>query len=222
MHCLRPYARSDGNEHYLGDMADPTAAQRILDLILELDVLERLPRMGFLMIGVVDPESVAAHCFGVALTAVLMADAMQEPVDVERVVRMALLHEVGEARITDLPYRTLCYIDPQTKSKAEKAAAHDLLGPISKEYAALWEEFEAAETLEARIVRAADKVQMMAKVLRYEQEGRGNLADFWRNVEFNENDRDVPLARELFKEIRRRHEQANREEQGGSEIECSE
>ncbi len=186
-------------------MADSTVVERIIDLILELDVLEKLPRMGFLLQGVTDPESVAAHCFGVALTAMLMADAMEEEVDAERVLRMALLHEVSEAKVTDLPYRALRYIDPQTKSRAERAVVHDLLGPMNEAYASLWEEFEAAETLEARIVRAADKVQMMAKVLRYEREGRGNLADFWVNVEFNENDWGIPLARALFEEIRRRH-----------------
>jgi len=186
-------------------MAESTAVERIVDLILELDVLEKLPRMGFLLQGVTDPESVAAHCFGVALTAMLMADAMEGPVDAERVVRMALLHEVSEAKVTDLPYRTLRYIDARTKSAAERAVAHDLLEPIGEAYTSLWEEFEAAETLEARIVRAADKIQMMAKVLRYEQEGRGNLADFWVNVEFNENDWDIPLAQGLFEEIRCRH-----------------
>lgn len=186
-------------------MADSVLVKRIVDIVLELDVLERLPRMGFLLQGVTDPESVAAHCFGVALTAMLMADTMEEPVESERVLRMALLHEVSEAKVTDLPYRTLHYIAPQAKSVAERAAAHDLLEPVDEAYVSLWEEFEAAETLEARIVRAADKIQMMAKVLRYEQEGRGNLTDFWLNVEFNENDWGIPIARELFKEIRWRH-----------------
>ena len=162
--------------------------------------------MGFLMEGVTHPESVAAHCFGVALTAMLMADAMETPVETDRVLRMALLHEASEARVTDLPYRTLRYISPKTKSEAERAAARDLLGPTSADYVSLWEEFEAAETLEARIVRAADKIQMMVKVLRYEREGRGSLGDFWINTEFNERDRGIPLARALFEEIRRRHE----------------
>jgi len=186
-------------------MADSTVVKRIVDLILELDVLEKLPRMGFLLQGISDPESVAAHCFGVALTAMLMTDAVEEPVNAERVLRMALLHEVSEAKVTDLPYRALRYIDPETKSLAEKAAAHDLLGPMDEAYVSLWEEFEAGQTLEARIVRTADKIQMMAKVLRYEREGRGNLDDFWVNVRFNEDDWSVPLARELFEEIRRRH-----------------
>ena len=182
------------------------AAGTIVDLILELDVLERLPRMGFLMQGVTDPESVAAHCFGVALTAMLMADATPGTIDTERVLRMALMHEVSEARVTDLPYRTLRYISPQSKSMAERAAAHDLLDPLDGDYVSLWEEFEAAETLEARIVRAADKIQMMAKVLRYEQEGRGDLSDFWLNTDFNENNHGIPLARQLFEEIRHRYE----------------
>jgi putative hydrolase of HD superfamily len=187
-------------------MGEPTQVERIIDLILQLDVLESLPRMGFLMEGVTSPESVAAHCFGVALTAMLMADAMPEAVDAERVMRMALLHEASEASITDLPYGALRYISPVVKSQAETAAAQDLLDPLDRGYVALWKEFEAAETLEARLVRAADKVQMMVKVLRYERESRGNLTDFWRNTEHNEDDRGISLARELFKEIRRRKE----------------
>jgi putative hydrolase of HD superfamily len=187
-------------------VTDSTAAKRIVDLISELDSLESLPRMGFLLQGVVHAESVAAHCYGVALTAMLMVDAMQEPLDAQRVLRMALLHEVSEARITDLPYRTLTYIDPRVKSAAEGAAARDLLGPVDETYVSLWQEFEGAKTLEARVVRAADKIQMMVKVLRYDREGQGSLADFWRNVEYNENDWGIQLARELFGEIRRRHD----------------
>jgi putative hydrolase of HD superfamily len=197
-------------------VAKSAVVERIVDLILELDVLERLPRMGFLLQGITHPENVAAHCYGVALTAMLMTDALQGPVNALRALRMALLHEVSEARITDLPYRTLGYIDPQTKSAAESRAAQDLLGPIDDAYVSLWEEFEAAETLEARIVRAADKIQMMVKVLRYEREGRGSLADFWLNTEYNENDWGVGLARNLFEEIRRRHE----EDMRGKKIEC--
>lgn len=200
-------------------MTKSTVVERIVDLILELDVLETLPRMGFLLQGISHPESVAAHCYGVAVTAMLMADSMQEPVDAQRVLRMALLHEVSEARITDLPYETLSYIAPQIKSAAESAAAQDLLGAMDQTYVSLWEEFEAAETLEARIVQSADKIQMMAKVLHYEREGRGDLSDFWVNVEYNENDWGIELARGLFKEIRRRYEE---EGMRGSKTECCE
>ena len=115
--------------------------------------------------------------------------------------------EVSEARITDLPYGTLNYIAPAIKSAAERTVARDLLGPMDEAYVSLWEEFEVAETLEARIVRAADKIQMMAKVLHYEREGRGDLIEFWRNVEYNENDWGIELARRLFEDIRRRHEE---------------
>ena len=197
-------------------MAESAAVERIVDLILELDLLESMPRMGFLLSGVSHAESVAAHCYGVALTAMLMADAMPQPVDAQRVLRMALLHEVSEARVTDLPYRTMSYIAPAAKSAAERAAARDLLQPVDEAYASLWEEFEVAKTLEARIVRAADKIQMMVKVLHYEREGRGDLTDFWRNVEYNENDWGLELARTLFEDIRRRHE----ENEKGSRIEC--
>lgn len=197
-------------------MTDSIVVERIVDLISELDVLEKLPRMGFLLQGVVHAESVAAHCYGVALTAMLMVDAVAEPVDAQRVLRMALLHEVSEVRITDLPYRALTYIDPPTKSAAETAAAQDLLGPVNEAYVALWEEFEAAQTLEARIVRAADKIQMMIKVLRYDREGRGNLTGFWCNVEHNENDWGLQLATQLYREIRRRHEA----DTGRSRAEC--
>jgi putative hydrolase of HD superfamily len=187
-------------------MTDSEAARRVVDLISELDTLERLPRMGFVIRGVVQGESVAAHCYGVAVTAMLMADSMNEEMDTLKVMRMSLLHEVSEARITDLPYGTMAYIEPEVKSAAEGAAARDLLGPMGQAYVSLWQEFEAAQTLEARIVRAADKVQMMVKVLGYDREGRGDLSDFWANANYNEHDWGIDIARELFREIRRRHE----------------
>lgn len=63
--------------------------------------------------------------------------------------------------------------------EVEAALVRALLGD---EAAALWSELERAESVEARIVRVADKAHMMLKALVYEQQGRGRLDEFWTNV----------------------------------------
>jgi len=176
-----------------------------VDLLLEVDQLEDFPRAGFLKRAVARPESVAAHCFGMALTSMMLADLIPES-DKEKVMRMALLHEMGEVHLTDLPRIAGEYITVEVKENAEHRAAADLLAPLGElgdSYLALFDEFLAGETLEARIVRSADKIQMMAKVLRYELAGYRLVAEFWDYVD-NLIDHDLPLAADLFAEIEAR------------------
>ena len=60
-----------------------------------------------------------------------------------------------------------------------------------------WTEAERGDSLEARLVKAADKAQMMIKALSYERQQRGHLEEFWSNPK-NFDDRGVAVARELF------------------------
>ena len=84
---------------------------RLLDLLLESTTLKRMPRSGWLMRGVPHVESVAEHSFGVAFVALALADALQasgdleDALDLEKVLVMALLHDLAEVRLTDLPLR---------------------------------------------------------------------------------------------------------------------
>ena len=63
-----------------------------------------------------------------------------------------------------------------------------------------WRQAELSESLEAKIVRSADKIQMMIKVLSYERQHRGRLDEFWENPK-NFRDMGLPLAKRVFARI---------------------
>ncbi|MEZ4225552.1 MAG: HD family hydrolase [Polyangiaceae bacterium] len=177
-----------------------SVADRIIDTVIHLDTLSELPRTGWLLRGVRPCESIADHCFGVALLAMMLADELRsegQSVNVEAVLRMAVLHDAPEARTGDVPMPSKTAEAARALDQLEDRLAQELLPP---ELVGYWREAEAGETLEARIVRAADKLQMMIKVMCYERTHRGDLHEFWEN-EKNFRHMDLPLARRLFERI---------------------
>jgi len=172
---------------------------RAVDFLIEANALERVPRAGFVMSGVEDPEDVAAHTAGMGIACLLIADRMEEPVDRGRLLTMALIHDIGESRTGDVPLVE----KTNAHDEAEARAAAAILDGLPRCYAELLAEYKAQRTVESRIVKAADKLQMMAKVLAYEAEGNGDLAAFWENGR-NFFDAGLPEARVLFDEIRAR------------------
>jgi len=178
-----------------------TESKRAVDFLLEANALERVPRTGFVMSGVTGPENVAAHTCGVAVAALLVADRMEESVDRGRLLTMALFHDIGESRTGDV---ALVHKTPADVEAEERATA-DMLDGLPEVYADALAEYAAQETIEARIVKAADKIQMMAKILAYEADGNGDLAAFWQNPR-NFYDAGLPEAKALFDEILARHE----------------
>jgi len=177
----------------------------IVDLALQVDRLEALPRIGYVMRGVGRPESVAAHVYGVVFWTMILADHVAG-VDANKAMRMAILHELGEVKLGDVPKIAEAYLPPGAKDSAEGKIVAELvaqLGATGKNYLELFHDFQQLRSLEARVVAAADKLQMMLKVLRYEMDGHRGVAGFW-NFEPNFRDQDLPQVRALFSEIRRR------------------
>ncbi|HWG91636.1 MAG TPA: HD domain-containing protein [Candidatus Thermoplasmatota archaeon] len=189
-------------------MADPRS-ETLLRFLRNADVLERLPRAGFVMSQVQNPETLAAHSYGVALTAMVLADEVGPHVNKERVLRLALVHDLAESLIMDLPAPTAHFIGKEAIKRGESRAATEILAPLGQAYVDLWHEAEEKKTLEARIVGAADKIQMMTKVLEYERAHRGDLRRFWLN-DYNFPDYGIPEAKALFEAIRDAHEKEAR------------
>jgi putative hydrolase of HD superfamily len=95
---------------------------------------------------------------------------------------MAVLHEVGEARLGDIPQTAGRWLGESAKDRAEDRAVCDLLEPLGEpEYRELWQEFAAGASREARLVRAADKLEMMIQAWEYEQAGVHTLEEFFAN-----------------------------------------
>jgi putative hydrolase of HD superfamily len=165
---------------------------RLVDLLVEAATLKRIPRAGWLMRGVPNVESVADHSFGVTFVALVLADAVNgastpaaQKLNVETVLTMAVLHDLAEVRLTDLPAPAVRLLPEEIKGRAEAQAIDELLAPLvgSRRLAALWQEFEDRDSPEGRLVRDADKLEMMVQCLRYEQAGSRGLDEFWQAMD---------------------------------------
>jgi putative hydrolase of HD superfamily len=178
------------------------ANHSLLDLLLEAQTLDRIPRSGFLMRGVTDPESVAEHTWHVILLVWTLGPRI-EGIDVHRAMEIALLHDLAELRVGDLPRTAARYFPAGAKNSAESAAMADVLAPVADRALPLYEEYQQGKTAEARFVKACDKLQLMVKVAVYERWGNAALAEFWDNPD-NFPDMGFPAVRELFEELRDR------------------
>ncbi len=184
-------------------------AEKLCSFMYLMSNLEKLPRMGYLLNGISKPESVAEHCFSMAILTMLLADEHPE-VDTLKAIKMALLHEVSEIYLTDLPLRAVYYLGKDVKSKAETRIAREILGELGEDYIELWEEFEIGNTAEARLVRAVDKLQMMIKVAQYQSEKQGNLDGFWKSPQ-NFRDFGYLKIEQIFEYLKK---QNNKEDKG--------
>ena len=178
----------------------PAAA--IVATLARLHPLARVPRAGWLLRGVAEPESVASHCHAVALLTRLACDAWPGSFDADRAVAIALVHDCAEVVTMDIPMPAGDAAFRDAKSRTEAAAIASIFDGLPTHAAELFAEFERAETPEARLVRGLDKVQMMIRAACYEREGRGALGDFWANGR-NFEDYGIGAVRELFAEVAR-------------------
>jgi putative hydrolase of HD superfamily len=152
----------------------------ILDLLLELQSLDRVARAGFVIRGVPDPESVSEHSWHLALLVWTLTPRL-EGIDTGKALEMALIHDLAEVRLGDLPLTAGRYFPGDAKQEAETNAFADLTKPLDGRARALFAEYQNGETLEARLVKACDKLQLMIKVASYERAGARGLREFWNN-----------------------------------------
>jgi putative hydrolases of HD superfamily len=158
----------------------------MLATLIELQRLKNLDRTGWSLRGLpARTESVASHSFGVSVTAMLLADELSArgvPLDIERMLRMALLHDWAEARIGDMPRTATQYFGSEPRKQAELAAFSDIIaeaGAGAPGYRALYEDYELRSSLEARLVKAADVIDLLIQVLALERAGTRGLDEFW-------------------------------------------
>ena len=195
------------------------ANESLLDLALELQSLDRLPRAGYVLRGVTDPESVTEHSWHVLFLVWALGRRIPE-VDAARAVEIALVHDLAELRIGDLPRTSSRYFPEGAKNAAESAAMEEILAPLPPEARELYAEYQAAATPEARLVKACDKLQLMLKVAAYERWGAAGLGEFWDNPE-NFPDGGFAPVRELFEALRRRRDAEQAERRAPREAEVA-
>ncbi len=180
----------------------------MLETLIELQRLKNLDRTGWALRGLpARTETVASHSFGVSVTAMLLADELSRrglPVDAGRMLRMALLHDWSEVRIGDMPRTAVRYFGAAARKQAELAAFNDIIkeSGAAEIYRELYEDYEQRTSLEARLVKAADVIDLLVQVLALERAGTRGLDEFWevaREGAFNLEG----TAREVVDEILR-------------------
>lgn len=154
----------------------------LLDLLLEIQMLDRVPRIGYSLRGVSEPESVAEHSFHTVFL-VWTLGQREGGLDLLRAVELALVHDLAEVRISDLPRTASDYFPPGAKHAAERAAIAEILAPLGGRGSALYAEYQALQTAEARFVSACDKLQLLIKARVYEQAGNGGLEELLARAE---------------------------------------
>jgi putative hydrolase of HD superfamily len=162
----------------------------MINTLVELQRLKRLDRTGWVLRGLPPgAESVGAHCFGVAVVAMLLADRLKllnEEINVERLLRMALLHDAAEVRVGDMPRTATEYFGAQARARAETEAFRDIVAGLDQRLAELYieihHEYEERTSLESRIVKAADLIDLLLQALAFERSGVRGLDEFWDGV----------------------------------------
>ncbi|MBD1205832.1 MAG: HD domain-containing protein [Rhodobacteraceae bacterium] len=111
------------------------------------------------------PENSGEHSWHLALYALTLADQAEPGVDIARVIQMLLLHDLVEIDVGDVPIHSVngtAHASSETQA-AEQAAADRIFGllppDLATRFRALWDEFEAAETPDARFAKSLDRVQ---------------------------------------------------------------
>lgn len=132
----------------------------VLACIHEAEALKKLLRHSWLSDG--RQESVAEHTWRMAYMAVLLAPHLEQPVDLGKVLRMIIVHDVAEIRAGD--YHAFKDVPADKRAQEARALAGIVSGlgaETAGEIQSLWNEFEDGQTPEARFAQALDKLEVL-------------------------------------------------------------
>ncbi|NLL20945.1 MAG: HD domain-containing protein [Firmicutes bacterium] len=131
-----------------------------IEFIIEIDKLKQVFRQSILMDGT-RRENDAEHSWHLAIMGILLGEYSQEDLDLWRVVKMLLIHDIVEIDAGDTYcYEGTPYADKLEREKKAADRLFNILPPDQKEdFQRLWEEFEKRSTPEARFAAALDRLQ---------------------------------------------------------------
>lgn len=159
---------------------------KILDLMIRLETLKRTARTGWnkkfpdghaiLSRSVPEAESVADHSWSLAMFAFFVGTELK--LNIEKMVTMALVHDVAESLTTDIVTATLD-LEEKARVEAEKRIIEETaireifssLGLFGEECIALWLEFEDGDSEEAIVLRQLDKMECAIQAVLYQEQG---------------------------------------------------
>ncbi len=178
------------------------AANFVLAFQDRVQRLKGIRRRGWINAGLSDSESVADHSFACAMLSMIVGDSCG--LNTERLIRMALLHDLPESitgDLTPLQKRTLGPQFVARERRAANAALSSLPPRTKRKYLSLIDEYRKQRSAESRVVRDIDKIEMSIQALAYIDEGypAKRMVQFLNSAE---KDLKTDVGKALFKVLR--------------------
>lgn len=191
----------------------------IVTLCLQGEMLKNLKRTGWALAGVQDSngETVASHAWGTALVSLLLVECLKndgKEVDLARVLTMAIVHDLPEALISDVP-KTALQLGGESmkrgKQDAERKALDIMMKPLGmsgNRIQSIWDEFSKSDNIEAQIVRASDTFDMLVHALALERNGVSPkmLHPFFVSSQSTIDSVNVPIFDDVYTVLLKEHE----------------
>ena len=156
----------------------------LFDFFYIASELKKTPRKGWKeKIGIMHPESVADHSFSTAVMAMVFSDLKK--LDTEKMLKMALLHDLSESITGDF---TPEEISKNDKKEIENQTMMEILSKlpteISTDYVKIWNEFQDGTSKESILMHEIDRLEMAIQSLKYNAEGypKDKLALFFESA----------------------------------------
>ena len=164
----------------------------LTNFLYEMGLLKRYKRTGWMIAGIDNPESIAEHSFRTAIIGYLLA--VMEGADPAKTAALCLFHDTQETRIGDVPSVGKAYVitAPNPEVTADQVAGFP--AEASQAVRELVEEYEARQSLEARLAKDADKLECLIQAREYQAQGHEDVPPW---IETSAAALHSPSARQL-------------------------
>jgi len=203
--------------------------KELLNFFIEIGKLKKIPRTGWLLIGVKNPETIAAHTFHETIMAWILGKEKRRNFNIERILKIALIHDLCELYAGDMtPYDEILPKNKKewpelfdkwprfskikkrkiTKEKHKKEwqslvkLTAKLSPKLRKEIRSLWLDYEMGLTKEGRFVKQAGRLTTLLQALEYGKESKGRHYKTWWTG--SEEIIDDPLLLKLMKAMEKK------------------
>ncbi len=161
--------------------------------------LKKTKRTGWIKKGIKNAESIADHSFRTAFIAMFVAPYLK--VNQSKLIKMALIHDLGEAEVGDIIWERGHLKDHDLRQKKERAeikAMEEMLKEFDDEYIGLFHELLERKTEEAKILWQIDRLERILQAYEYQKEQGVDLSEFFTHAEEHITH---PQLRKLLRQI---------------------
>ena len=171
----------------------------ILHLAFQVGLSKKLKRTGWVKRRVKNPESVAEHCFRVAVLCMALAPTLE--VNKEKLTKMAIIHDLGETATGDIvveSWKTIYFKKRKKKEKIEKEAIRQILYGYGEDFSKLFQEMMARKSKEALTFWEIDLLERTIQAYEYEKEQGIDMTEFFISADYHIKH---PLLKRVLKDL---------------------